>query len=253
VLSFTIAANTDDKKATITDALEILMYLAGMESKAAPGSTIDDALEILIALAGLNSTHTTAAVPVKFPGEPSAWITPIVFLDAPNDDYKSAIINKIAEFKQNPLPDRPYGIANITEFYFPAALNNYELFNVSACRNGFIYNYTSSVNPREISNRIFPNDESCVRILITRWENWQFDGTAAEFIEELVFLNQENRDVILTEDGFVYLRHKRTLYGVIDDTLFCITVRSQDNASETLTSIARWLIDTAELVTVQTD
>jgi hypothetical protein len=37
----------------ITDALEILMYLAGMDSKAAPGSTIMDALDILIYLAGL--------------------------------------------------------------------------------------------------------------------------------------------------------------------------------------------------------
>jgi hypothetical protein len=53
VLSFAITVNADNKKATINDALEILMYLAGMDSNATPGSTIDDALDILIYLAGL--------------------------------------------------------------------------------------------------------------------------------------------------------------------------------------------------------
>jgi hypothetical protein len=56
VLSFTIAANTDSKKANITDALEILMYLAGLESVydgTGISPTIEDALGVLVYLAGM--------------------------------------------------------------------------------------------------------------------------------------------------------------------------------------------------------
>jgi hypothetical protein len=86
VLSFTIAANTDDKKATITDALEILMYLAGMESiydGTGISPTIEDALGVLIYLAGMVDS---VVVPIWSATEPSVITTePPVTV---NSDFK---------------------------------------------------------------------------------------------------------------------------------------------------------------------
>jgi hypothetical protein len=75
VLSFTIAANTDSKKANITDALEILMYLAGMDSVydgTGISPTIEDALGVLVYLAGMEETVT---VPIWAVTEPPVTTT----------------------------------------------------------------------------------------------------------------------------------------------------------------------------------
>jgi hypothetical protein len=249
VLSFAIAANTDDKKATINDALEILMYLAGMDSKAAPGSTIDDALDILIYLAGIGE------LPEKFTeitqSTNSGFIAPIMIRkDSGNVDFRAEIISElsISRTEEYLATHTMNNISKIREFYIPQKIDEFELFNVMIGAISFAYSFAAkNLDAGRNGDYVICYDTG-IEIVIQRPETITDFADAADYLREIAQAN----NFLYTNDGFVFTDRNialNSIWGQIGDTIFVIRAPKSFDYNR-LRSLALDLISTAELVNV---
>jgi hypothetical protein len=249
VLSFAIAANTDDKKATINDALEILMYLAGMDSNAAPGSTIDDALDILIYLAGIGE------LPEKFteitqPSIPEPSVSQVFVMSVPEENFKTTIVKDIYASRNMTNDQSQSGsinkLAEINEFYFPTIkIDGFELVSVNINEWRFFFRY-KPINPGaefldRNGNYMFCYN-SGIQVAISREKGWS----------PLTPGNSQMAGHII-KDNLAYSAFAgfgNDVYGEIGDTWFRIIMPEKLFTHDFARSLALDLISSAELVNV---
>jgi len=239
------------QQAEMTDALAILRNIIDLSTEVEvtvethdfDGNgivEIADALLVLRELVGVNDTQIPnqekpAPVPPTSFAPMSIW-----FVDtfrggdvADVDNFESVMLNKINTARlTGSTADR---ISEIAEFYKPIKIDRFVLICVEISEYGFIYYYA----PADTGNFNHFSNSNGIEIVIERADT-KYSAT----LEEIASANN-----FPITDGFAY-SERGDVFAQVGDVVFRITAPPSLNSYDYLYSLARQVIDTAELVKV---
>jgi len=174
-----------------------------------------------------------------------------------NGDLRSAMINEInmartmdretLEKNTNAVAHEINKVAEMTEFYYPRVeIDGYELHRVDVDESAYVYMYA----PVGADERLYGVWESkVIRILVCRPENFR-EQSNTDIFRETVEYSVSTGFGILSEDGMLYSEKHGLIVALMEDTEIQVEVPPSLNSYDYLHSLARQVIDTAELVRV---